>query len=231
MIKFLIIIFSIFLFTADQWADIIIKKDKKGRIIISNTPSKKKRSRRYNKKYTSRSKTRRGPFTVPIEYRDKIDELSKQHDVRKDLIVAVIRAESSFNPFAVSKKGAVGLMQLMPQTAKQYGVSNRYNPNQNMEAGVKHLKYLLKRYKGNIPLALAGYNAGEHAVKKYNGVPPYWETQNYVKKIMRFIGQNFNLTITRKQSMKIYKYFTSDGKIIITDSLPKGFKGKYEVID
>lgn len=117
-----------------------------------------------------------------------IDEIiqtySDKYDVDSDFIKAIIKQESGFNKSATSKKGAMGLMQLMPQTAKSLGVIDAYNPSQNIEGGVKHLKNLLNKYDNNRELALAAYNAGEGAVKKYGGIPPYKETQNYVKAIM-----------------------------------------------
>jgi len=115
-----------------------------------------------------------------------IKKLSKQHRVDIALIKAVIRTESDFNPNATSRKGASGLMQLMPQTAKHYGVSDLYSPQQNLDAGIRYLRDLLKRYDNRLHLALAAYNAGETAVAKYNGVPPYRETQRYVKKVMHY---------------------------------------------
>ena len=115
-----------------------------------------------------------------------IKELSKQHRVDLALVKAVIRSESDFNPNATSRKGASGLMQLMPQTARRYGVSDLYSPQQNLDAGIRYLRDLLKRYDNRLHLALAAYNAGETAVAKYNGVPPYRETQRYVKKVMHY---------------------------------------------
>ena len=116
----------------------------------------------------------------PLIYRQ-----SKIHDVDESLIKAVIYTESYFNPNATSRKGASGLMQLMPATAEKYGVNDLYNPRQNIIAGIKHLKYLLSRYPYKLKFALAAYNAGETAVDKYNGIPPYKETQGYVKKVMK----------------------------------------------
>lgn len=113
-----------------------------------------------------------------------IEVFSEKYGVDEDFIKAIIKQESGFNPKATSKKGAMGLMQLMPKTAKALGVVDAYNPSQNIEGGVKHLKGLLDSYNGDKELALAAYNAGSGAVRKYGGIPPYKETQNYVKSIM-----------------------------------------------
>lgn len=113
-----------------------------------------------------------------------VSQISRKHGVDEKLVKAVIQQESGFNTKATSHCGAMGLMQLMPATAKTLGVNDPYNPVQNVDGGVRHLKWLLSKYNGNIILALAAYNAGSGAVDKYDGVPPYAETQNYVKKIL-----------------------------------------------
>lgn len=117
-----------------------------------------------------------------------IAEHSSMHGVRPDLVHAVIQAESAFNPMARSPKGAMGLMQLMPATAVRFGVTDAYDPAQNIRAGVAYLKHLLERYSQNEELALAAYNAGPGAVEKYGAVPPYRETRDYVSKIRNRAG-------------------------------------------
>lgn len=120
-----------------------------------------------------------------------IDEKSKKYGVRVELVHAVIQAESSYNPKAVSHAGAVGLMQLMPATAKRFGVSNSKNPRQNIDGGVRYLRFLLDYFDNNMRLAVAGYNAGENAVVKHGRkIPPYKETRRYVTKVMKYLRRN-----------------------------------------
>lgn len=122
------------------------------------------------------------------DYESLIRHTSDRYGVDVALVKAVIHAESHFNPEATSRKGASGLMQLMPQTAAKYGIRDLYNPKQNIEAGVRHLRYLLMKYRNNLQHAIAAYNAGETAVKKYAGIPPYPETQKYVSKVLQYHG-------------------------------------------
>ena len=120
-------------------------------------------------------------------YADLISSVAATHDVDVRLIHAVIEQESNYQARARSKKGARGLMQLMPATARQYGVRDSYDPKSNLDAGVRHLKDLLKRL--DLPVALAAYNAGEGTIQRYGGLPPYPETQTYVRNILRRIGR------------------------------------------
>jgi len=119
-------------------------------------------------------------------YAELISSVSATHHVDARLVHAVIEQESNYEARARSKKGARGLMQLMPETARQYGVRNSYDPKANLEAGVRHLKDLMSRLE--LPLALAAYNAGETTIKRFGGLPPYAETRNYVRSILRRVG-------------------------------------------
>jgi hypothetical protein len=121
-------------------------------------------------------------------YGEIIAAVSEAHGVDPMLVRALIQVESNYRPRARSPKGAMGLMQLMPSTAREYKVRNPFDPRANIEAGIKHLKSLIDRFAGKVELGLAAYNAGEGAVKKFNGVPPYRETRNYVSKILSLAG-------------------------------------------
>jgi hypothetical protein len=122
------------------------------------------------------------PVLASVPYGDVIDSAAVRHGVDPELVRAVIQVESAYQPRARSQKGAMGLMQLMPETARQYAVKNPYDPTANIEAGVKHLKALLSRFE--LSLALAAYNAGIAAVERYGGIPPYHETQDYVSRVL-----------------------------------------------
>ena len=136
------------------------------------------------------------PLDIPTSGDKELDRLiyetGQRHSVDPRFIHAVIWQESRYKNQARSHAGAQGLMQLIPATAERFGCDNVYDPAQNIEAGTKYLSWLLKRFDGNVELALAGYNAGEGAVAKYNGIPPYNETRNYVKIISKRYGKTFH---------------------------------------
>lgn len=172
-------------------------KGKKNVKLLKRTPKKvtapagKSGSRTYNAKISCGSHQRISKRSKP--YLSTIRKYAGNYGVEEKLVLALIRQESCFNPKAVSHAGAQGLMQLMPGTADMMGVSNAMSPKQNIRGGVKYLARMLRRFGGNKELALAAYNAGPGAVDKYNGIPPYRETRNYVVKVMseyqRLTGQ------------------------------------------
>ncbi|MCK4835218.1 MAG: lytic transglycosylase domain-containing protein [Candidatus Aminicenantes bacterium] len=206
-------------------AEIIVKQDENGKITVTNKSS----GYANQKKVSFKNKTYSQP--IPYIYLLKIKRLAKKYQLREDLIISVVRAESSFNPYAISKKGAIGLMQLMPETARKYGVKNRFNVDDNLEAGIKHLKFLYSKFNQNLPLTLAAYNAGEEAIRSYKGIPPFRETRNYIKRAMKYMGFNYTNYLKPKPRKKLYKYTTKEGRIVITDSPPAKSKGTVEVLD
>jgi soluble lytic murein transglycosylase-like protein len=129
-------------------------------------------------------------FVVPASeaYNDIVEEAAKAYDMDPNLIHAVMQAESAFHPYAVSRAGAEGLMQLMPELSEEYGVNNAFDPRENIMGGTRYLKRLLDYHNGNIDLALASYNAGPGNVERYGGVPPFRETRNYVKTIKQILA-------------------------------------------
>ncbi|HVE72782.1 MAG TPA: lytic transglycosylase domain-containing protein [Thermoanaerobaculia bacterium] len=133
------------------------------------------------------------------DYNEIIVEAAKKFDVDAALVSAVIKAESDYNPRTVSHKGARGLMQLMPATAERFGVTNSFDPAQNIHAGTKYLRWLLKKFDGNADLAVAAYNAGEGNVWKYDGVPPFRETVNYINRISKHIRRAIDQEIIPRE--------------------------------
>src|SRR5215467_3608463 len=126
---------------------------------------------------------------MPDVLRSMVDVISRNHGVDPALVRAVIKTESNFNRWAVSNKGARGLMQLIPETGNRYGVRDFFDPQQNVEGGVKYLKFLLEKFNGNLDLSLAAYNAGENLVERLGRIPPIPETTDYVRKVRAFYGK------------------------------------------
>src|SRR6185369_5988507 len=182
--------------TGTASADIFLKRDRFGVLHFTNVPTDK--GYRVVMQEASPFTRRPGPGLSPIGKASSfasvdsrlfdpiIANVAARYQIDRALVKAVIKAESGFQPRAVSSKGARGLMQLMPQTALMHGVRNIHEPSENIEGGVQHLRMLLDRYNGNVPLALAAYNAGEGAVDQAGGIPPFPETRDYVWRVLQF---------------------------------------------
>ncbi len=167
--------------TSPAVADIYLYIDSQGVLHFTNTPT----SNRY-KVYMREPVRRPDVFYTVKSYDDVISEAAKRNGLSSSLLKALIHVESYFNPRAVSKKGAMGLMQIMPENLQLLNINDPFDPWENIMGGAAYLRAMLERFSGQLPLALAAYNAGPTAVEKYNDIPPYPETQNYVQKVMRF---------------------------------------------
>jgi soluble lytic murein transglycosylase-like protein len=175
-------------FASPASADIYKYVDAEGVLHLTNVPTQT------GVKYTLIMREKRVLLNRKLgvnisQYDELIRKASGKYNVEPALVKAIIKAESNFNHRAVSRKGAKGLMQLMPATASYLQVQDSFHPENNIEGGVKYVRYLLNFFNGNLPLALAAYNAGENAVVKYKGIPPYRETQVYVQRVLNYLDK------------------------------------------
>ena len=166
-------------------------------------------------------KTAKKKTHVCGEFNNIAEEKARKHNVDPKLVKAVIGAESNWNPKAVSSKGAIGMMQLMPKTASDMGVCNPLNPEENIEGGVKYLKRLLEKFNGSLTLALAAYNAGPARVEKVKGVPSIPETENYVKRVMNEYSGGSGW-LSGSGSPKVRMVVLKDGTVLFTNAYNTG---------
>ncbi|HEX9901263.1 MAG TPA: lytic transglycosylase domain-containing protein [Acidobacteriota bacterium] len=144
------------------------------------------------------------------KYGDIVRTAAEKHGLDEDLLHSIIQAESGYDPSAVSSKGAVGLMQLIPETAAKYGAQNIFDPTDNIEAGAHYLKDLMALYPNDLRSVLAAYNAGPDALKKHNGIPPYPETKRYIRKVLNFLDGPI------AAGGKLYTFRDSQGRVLLT---------------
>jgi len=200
-------------------AEVFKLSESDGTLHFTNAPT----DPRYKRMGLS-SGTAAGWLRVPggdtSRYAAEIRDAAARYGVSERLVSAVIRVESAFNPRAVSRKGAQGLMQLMPATAAQLGVRNSFDPQENIDGGVRHLRGLIDRFSNSLPLALAAYNAGERAVTTYRGIPPYAETRDYVTRVLYlYDGSRAGAAVA---ATVIYRQVEDDGTITYTNIPPHG---------
>ena len=173
---------------AERTVKTVVRADANGRLVRSTVVSPRVVHERVIAPMPVGLETPEAPEPAPAKappsnFREAVDRIAARNQLPPLLVHSVIKVESNYNPNAISPKGALGLMQLIPATARRFGVSNAFNPVENVEGGAKYLRYLLDLYKGDYRLALAAYNAGEGAVAKHGGVPPYAETVNYLQQV------------------------------------------------
>ena len=206
-------------------AQIYTWRDANGNLVLSNVRTESGAPAPIKTYAVPRAETVRATRYVAVDrgwqYENLISEHSRLNGVRSDLVRAVMQVESAFNPYAISPKGAMGLMQLMPATMRLYGVLNAFNPAENVRAGVAYLRDLLDRYSNNEELALAAYNAGPGAVDKHGqAVPPYRETRNYVAKINKMTATTRQVEARPSKIYKVTQVIDGREVTLYTDKKP-----------
>lgn len=206
------------LISAHSHAQIYQYQDKEGTVHFTNVPTDK-RFKLLDKSKNGLNKPRHKDKIQPHILHRAINRVSKKHRIDPNLVKAVIKAESDFDPTAISPAGAAGLMQLMPKTAEQLNVFDPFDPEENIEGGVRYLSYLLSSFNGDLNMSLAAYNAGEDLVRKHKSIPPIEETRHYVKKVLRYY-KDFGST----RGNGVSRIASKDGNIIYTNK-PEDYLG------
>jgi hypothetical protein len=216
---FIILCCLLFIIAPIASADIYRYIDENGVECYTDIPVDKTADKIYNEKSNTSIDIPQVEYEDVTDYHSIILAKAETYDIDPSLIKAVIETESNWNCMAISTKGAMGLMQLMPGTASDMNVRNPFNPEENIEGGTKYLRYLLERFKGDLTLALAAYNAGPNAVEKYGYIPPYSETRQYVSKVLSlYNGTNDDALRKGRNRDKIYKIVLEDGSVLFTNS-------------
>ena len=228
MLRISVVLFSLFFIVSSASSDVFKYVDENGVTCYTDAPSGKK-----TKKIISEINDVQGPadsgktvkkYTAKTDYSSYVQKSARKYDIEPELIHAVIRTESNGNHRAISKKGAIGLMQLMPSTANDMNVGNPFNPEENIEGGTRYLKYLLEKFNGNLTLALAAYNSGPKTVEKYGNVPPITETRQYVNKVYSLYNGKKVFSVSdsgqsyQEKPAIIYKVVLDDGTILFTNA-------------
>ena len=219
MLRISVVIFSLLFIASIASADVYKYVDENGVICYTDAPFGKKTE----KVIAQKPQIENAPVVFQSDYNHYIQKAAQKYEIEPELIHAVIKTESNGNHRAVSKKGAKGLMQLMPSTASDMNVGNPFNPEENIEGGTRYLKYLIEKFNGNVTLALAAYNSGPKTVEKYGNIPPISETQQYVKKVYALYNGKKNYGVSepappREQPAVIHKIILEDGTILFTNS-------------
>lgn len=220
---------AIFLYVSPSSADIYKYTDDNGVVCYTDSPMGKKTMRILKEKKVAENQEKSlspQPAMEPRDYSAYVQNAATKYEIEPEVIKAVIKTESNGNHRAVSSKGAMGLMQLMPSTAYDMNVVNPFNPEENIEGGTRYLRFLLEKFNGDLTLALAAYNAGPKTVEKYGNVPPISETKQYVKKILSIVKGKGTYIFSESaaqanvapQPVPIYRVVLEDGTVLFTNS-------------
>jgi hypothetical protein len=191
-----------------------VGRDRDGNVVIANLPAGAVGARA-SARPASAAEDSAPPATSP-HLNQMIGELARRHGISPALVKAVVTVESAFDPKAVSAKGARGLMQLMPGTAADLGVDDVYDPRGNLDGGIRHLRGLLDRYHGDVRLALAAYNAGEEAVRRHGGIPPYDETRQYVRRVLDQY-ERWQRAAPENPTQTLYRSRDAAGRVVVSN--------------
>jgi len=227
MLRISVVLFSLLFIASTASSDVFKYIDENGVTCYTDAPLGKKNqkiiSEKSNKVIPDKKKVEK-PLAVNADYSSYVQKSAQKYEIEPELIHAVIRTESNGNHKAVSKKGAMGLMQLMPSTANDMNVGNPFNPEENIDGGTRYLRYLIEKFNGNVTLALAAYNSGPKTVEKYGNVPPITETRQYVDRVLSLYNGKKQYALSglvennQVAQAPIYKVVLEDGTILFTNS-------------
>lgn len=227
MLRISVLLFSLFYIVSPASSDVFKYIDENGVTCYTDAPFGKKTEKVLSEKTKAapvdNSKSAKN-LVLNTGFNSYVQKSAQKYDIEPELIHAVIRTESNGNHRAISKKGAIGLMQLMPSTANDMNVGNPFSPEENIEGGTRYLKYLLEKFSGNLTLALAAYNSGPKTVEKYGNVPPISETRQYVNKVFSLYNGKKNYALSppsesyQEKPAPIYKVVLDDGTILFTNA-------------
>lgn len=201
------------------WGQIVSYVDERGKRVFTNAETAEPRMKRPLARPQNRQSI--PSRTVSSDIHDFIEQIASRQGIDPKLVRAIIQVESNWNPYAISNKGAMGLMQLVPGTASRFGVMNVFDPKQNIVAGTRYLRFLLDLFRGDLHLSLAAYNAGENAVLQSGGIPSYRETREYVDKVTSTYslpgGSYHGGTGSTGGGGRIYRFVDSSGRVVFTN--------------